>query len=104
VHENVKPAAPNKPKLPPFDSAAAQRSVENLSRNAKFICGRLTGARAFGITVTFAPSGKAIGAKANVFVMEPTASCVQGMVAGANVSPYNPAMGNMSTSIAISLD
>ncbi|HRI65154.1 MAG TPA: serine/threonine-protein kinase [Polyangium sp.] len=102
--ETPKPAPPSKPKLPPFDSEAAQRSVENLSRNAKFICGRLPGPRSFGVTVTFAPSGKAISAKANVFVVQPTTSCVQGMVAGASVSPYDPAMGNVSTSVAINLD
>ncbi len=104
VPETRKPAPPSKPKLPPFDSSAAQRSVENLSRNAKFICGRLPGPRSFGVTVTFAPNGKAISARANAFVVQPTTSCVEGMVVGASVAPYDPAMGNVSTSVAINLD
>jgi hypothetical protein len=100
----AKPLPPPKPKLPPFDAAEAQRSLEFLARTAKIHCARLPGPRAFGVTVTFGPSGRAIKAKANTFLLEPTGTCAQGVLLGARVSAFDPAMGNGTAAAAVALD
>ncbi len=99
-----KPAAPAKPKLPGFNAEEAQRSLEFQARSAKIHCGRMPGARAFGVTVTFEPSGRAIKAKANTFVAAPTGICAEGILYGALVPAFDPASGNAVSSVAISLD
>jgi hypothetical protein len=99
-----KPPTPPKPKLPGFDAAAAQRSVDFLAAGAKFTCGRLPGPRAFGVTVTFSPAGRAIKVHANMFVAEPTATCAENVLFGAYVPPYDPVSGNGVAVASVSMD
>jgi hypothetical protein len=99
-----KPAPPPTPKLEGFNSVEAQRSMEFLARTVKHHCARLPGPRAFGVTVTFGPSGRAIKAKTNTFIAAPTGTCVENILFGAYVSPFDPASGNGIAAIAISLD
>jgi len=102
VHPKV--TAPPKPKLPPFDAAFAQRSVENYVFTAKHICARMNGPRAFSVTVTFAPTGRPSNVKASGGFSTGTTACAEGVFRGASIPPYDPASGNGSATASVSLD
>lgn len=93
-------------KLGPFNATEAQWSADALARNVKHICGRMgdVGPRAFAVTITFLPTGRAEKARASVSFPSPGSTCAEGIMGGAVTSPFDPALGSGVISAAVSLD
>lgn len=104
VTGSLKPAAPAKPKLRPFDATAAEWHLNSLQFTVKNSCARLSGPRAFSVTVVFAPAGHVLKARANVPMMSQTSTCAEGVYLGAHVAAFDPAGGNATMAVAVSLD
>lgn len=102
----LKSTASASPKLGPFDATRAQRAADILSTNVKRICGRLPGSgpRAFSVTITFDPSGRASKATANVRMASPQSTCAQSVLEGTVAAPYDPAFGMGRVVTAVVLD
>lgn len=99
-----KKTAPPKPKLAPFDAAAAQRNLEMYLRTTKHICRQMVGPRSFSVTLTFAPSGHTVKVRANVPMPDASSTCAENVLRAAVVGPFDPASGNGVSVVAILLD
>ncbi len=101
-----KPAESAKAKLPPFDSIAAQRNADFFAISVKHICSHLTGPgpRAFGVTVTYGPAGKATNTRANVAAPSAHATCAENVLRGSTAPPFDPSYGPGMVAVSISLD
>ena len=92
-------AAPKASSTRPFDALAAQRSLDGLASSAKFVCGRHSGPRSFGLSVTFGADGRALSFQAsdNGMLAQATVNCAGGIVMGARTSPYDPVGNRLAT-------
>lgn len=104
--KSLKPSAPAKPKLPPFDSMAAQRFADQLVPSVVRMCRGSTGPgpRSFGIMLTYAPTGRVIDSRANLMTRSAAAACAEIQLRGASAPPFDPASGPGKIVVAVSLD